>query len=273
MYQDSGMETSALLEVSLPQYLLKYFNLCQEESTRERNVAKCKTCGVKIKASVKATSNFITHLKRCNEKKYTEYLTEKQEDAQKKASETERATGSHSCPHKQPSMLSYFKSKTEKAAKFSRNDMRQRSLTKKLLYSIACDQLPLNIVESSSFRDLLLEAEPKFVIPARSTLRNTLLPAYARQMESAMKEEFQSLTRVYLTLDLWTNRKMTSFFGTTIHFINQNWELKSRVLACDRFEDRHTAFNIASAYEELVDRYNIRGKVKKSCGRQCLLNG
>ena len=54
-----------------------------------------------------------------------------------------------------------------------------------------------------------------------------------------------------------------SFLGVTIHFINNSWEIKSRVLACDHFEERHTALNIATAYEDLVDRYGIRGKVKK----------
>lgn len=39
--------------------------------------------------------------------------------------------------------------------------------------------------------------------------------------------------------------------------------MKSRVLGCDIFEGRHTAVNIASAYEEIVTRFNIQGKVKK----------
>lgn len=75
-------------------------------------------------------------------------------------------------------------------------------------------------------------------------------------MENARKVEFEDLSRVYLTLDLWTNRKMM-FLGATDHFINSDWELKSRVLAHDVFDGRHTAYNIARAYV-------IRGKVKKA---------
>ena len=82
-------------------------------------------------------------------------------------------------------------------------------------------------------------------------------------MENELRLEMKDLDRIYLTLDLWTNRQMTSFLGVTVHFVNRDWDLKSRVLGCDIFEGRHTAVNIASAYEEIVTRFNIQGKVKK----------
>lgn len=75
--------------------------------------------------------------------------------------------------------------------------------------------------------------------------------------------EFEHLSRLYLTFYLWTNRKMLSFLAVTVHFINSSWELKSRVIACDQFVERHTAVNIATAYEDIVTKFGIRGKVRK----------
>ena len=100
----------------------------------------------------------------------------------------------------------------------------QKALTKALIKSIACDQLPLGIVDSDTFRDLLLTAEPKFVISRRSTIRNTLIPKVVQQIEEEMRHQLACLSHVYLTIDLWTNRNMSSFLGITVHFIDATWK-------------------------------------------------
>ena len=71
------------------------------------------------------------------------------------------------------------------------------------------------------------------------------------------------LSNVYLTIDLWTNRNMTSFLGITIHYIDAEWKLRSFVLAVDSFLGRHTAENIAEAYDNFVEKSRLTAKVKK----------
>ncbi|KAG7159818.1 AC9 transposase-like 5 [Homarus americanus] len=129
----------------------------------------------------------------------------------------------------QPRLTSFFKPAQEK--KFDANHIKQRSMTKKLLESITCDQLPRSI--------------------------------RAKLIESQLMTEFEHLSRIYLTLDLWTNRRMVSFLAVTVQFINSSWELKSRVIACIQFVERHIAVNIATAYEEIVMKFGIRGKVRR----------
>ena len=147
--------------------------------------------------------------------------------------------------HSQHKMTSFFKTKPQEN-KFNTNHIKQRSMVKKLLDSIACDQLPLSIVESKTLR-ALHEAEPRFVFPSRTTLRSSLLLQRANDIKSQLMKEFENLSLIYLTLDLWTNRKIISFLAVTVHFINSSWELKSRVIACDQFVEQHTAVNIATA--------------------------
>lgn len=110
---------------------------------------------------------------------------------------------------------------TENSDHFRPNDLKQRRMVKALLISIACDQLPLSLVESSTFRDFVQEAEPKFVFPARTTIQNVLLPQYITRIENALNLELKDLRRIYLTLDLWTNRQMTSFLGVTVSSLCQ----------------------------------------------------
>lgn len=147
--------------------------------------------------------------------------------------------------------------------KFAGDNLKQTRMVKALLFSLACDQLPLSLSESPTFRDFVQEAEPQFVFPARTTIRNVLLSQYITKMENILSLELKDLNRIYLTLELWTNRQMTSFLGVTVHYVSKDWELKSRVLGCDHFNGRHTAFNIPSPYEETVNRFSIEGQVKK----------
>ena len=72
----------------------------------------------------------------------------------------------------------------------------------------------------------------------------------------------KDLTSAYVTVDIWTNRQMRSFIGFTAHFVDNDFDLKSRLLCCEHFDERHTAVNIANRYEDVVIRYQINGKVR-----------
>ncbi|XP_076808523.1 zinc finger BED domain-containing protein 4-like [Clavelina lepadiformis] len=82
-------------------------------------------------------------------------------------------------------------------------------------------------------------------------------------MEEEMRREIARLSNVYLTIDLWTNRNMTSFLGITMHFVDAEWKLRSFVLAVDSFLGRHTAENIAEAYDNVIEKFRFTTKVKK----------
>jgi len=110
---------------------------------------------------------------------------------------------------------------------------------------------------------IMFQSVFRIVIPSRKTLRSTLLPQYQQKVIDQIKSEVSKCASLYMTVDLWTNRAMKSFFGATLHFIGNDFQPKSRVLACQEFKGRHTSTNIATAYEETVMRYNIQQKVNK----------
>ena len=56
---------------------------------------------------------------------------------------------------------------------------------------------------------------------------------------------------------------MRSFIGFTAHFVDNDFDLKSRFLCCEHFAERHTAVNIANRYEDVVMRYQLDGKVRR----------
>ncbi|KAL3048812.1 hypothetical protein OYC64_008317 [Pagothenia borchgrevinki] len=73
-----------------------------------------------------------------------------------------------------------------------------------------------------------------------------------------------NLNHVSVTVDIWSDRKMRGFLGVTAHYLEQDEErieLKSNLLACDRFKGSHTAERICEQFEAICDEYSIKNKI------------
>lgn len=150
--------------------------------------------------------------------------------------------------------------KIENKTKFSKTDCRQKEITDALLLHIAGDMAPLSVVESPYFRNLMNKAEPRYQIPSRKQLSNKLLHEKSTEIQYIVKEQLAKAESVCLTVDLWSNRQMKGFLGITGHFII-DWMLKSVMICCKRFKQKHTAENIRHEYEEIISSYDMNKKI------------
>ena len=58
-------------------------------------------------------------------------------------------------------------------------------------------------------------------------------------------------------------QKHVKFLGLTAHFIDATWKLCGFVLAADSFLEKHTACNIAKAYDDVIEKFKLTSKVTK----------
>ena len=63
--------------------------------------------------------------------------------------------------------------------------------------------------------------------------------------------------RVHATIDLWSSRSMEPILGVRFHCMDVNFCVKVKTVASRHFGDRHTACNIAAAFEEILMEYGI----------------
>lgn len=123
--------------------------------------------------------------------------------------------------------------------------------------------LPLSIVENQHFRHFLKVMDNKYTPIARKTITDKDIPLLVDQVKDSIKSKLQSQLSVSITADLWSDRTMRSFFGVTAHGLNQEGDqLESFLLDCRRFCGRHSGDNIAIAFDEIIDEYDIASKVK-----------
>ena len=146
------------------------------------------------------------------------------------------------------------------SVKYSTTDPRQKKITDALVSFIATDLLPLSLVESSSFRNLVGLLDPKYSVPSRKHFSQTLLTNKVSDVEKRLKTQLQQAQSVCLTIDLWSSRQMRGYMGVTGHFI-LNWTLHSVLLSCSRFHGRHTSDNISHHVEETLTCFEVATKI------------
>ena len=77
-----------------------------------------------------------------------------------------------------------------------------------------------------------------------------------------VKERVKNAKELTITTDFWISIGNESYCGITGHWITNDWELKSIVLECIHFNNRHYADNIASFYMNFAEKWNFTNKVQ-----------
>ncbi|RVE46089.1 hypothetical protein evm_009253 [Chilo suppressalis] len=81
------------------------------------------------------------------------------------------------------------------------------------------------------------------------------------QTKEKVKSELSQAERVCITTDGWTSAPNDNYLAVTVHFFNQQVELKSFLLECIQFPDRHTAANLALELKRITDIWQITDKI------------
>lgn len=118
-------------------------------------------------------------------------------------------------------------------------------------------------MENKSFRHFLTVLDSKYSPVCRRTLTSKT-ENLAAERSSKLKAQLSSTDHVSVTVDIRSDQKMRGFLGVTAHWIEKEAEriqLKSNLLACNRFKGSHTAERICDQFEVICDEYNIKDKL------------
>lgn len=120
---------------------------------------------------------------------------------------------------------------------------------------------PFSIVEERAFKKFCRWI-PGYKLPTRKTLSGSLLQECYNKMEQSIKAQVaEEVETICITTDLWTSRVTESYIAVTGHYITQELEFKTVLLGCCNFSGSHTAANIASELDAILNRWNLKGKV------------
>ncbi|XP_063400303.1 E3 SUMO-protein ligase ZBED1-like [Mytilus trossulus] len=177
--------------------VLEHFTVPDDFQNGNTFKGKCMHCGTLISGSYKVTSNFVTHMKRKHRDLYILHSENKEI---------------------QPTLTQCIK----KSVKYSPSDPKQLEMTNALIMFIAGDLLPLSIVESEEFKNLMEKADTKYQVPSRKHLSSKLLHEKSVEIKNNLVNTLKRAESVCLTIDLWSSRQMRGFllFQPHLHQLN-----------------------------------------------------
>ena len=144
--------------------------------------------------------------------------------------------------------------------KLASNSKRAKEITLKIAEFVARDMRPIAIVEGAGFKNLIDALEPAYAVPSRKHVMMVLHGLYD-DVKAHLLAELDSVEHVALTTDHWTSRAVDSYLGLTAHFVNQHWELVTRVLQTREVKERHTSANVADDLRSIVEEWRLSSKV------------
>ncbi|XP_059352801.1 uncharacterized protein LOC132088276 [Daphnia carinata] len=152
--------------------------------------ARCKTgkCNLQKKqhyysGELTSFSNFEKHLKSCHNEEYSKY-------------------------EKQKSSLDFSQPTLNKFQQFRSTAMtkeRQKKLDIDLGYSVAIDNIPLNILRRKRFRQWIHSGMPGYQLPGIERMRNSIIPSIVHSTRCKLLKIIKESSSFSIILDIWSS--------------------------------------------------------------------
>ncbi|CAF1478343.1 unnamed protein product, partial [Rotaria sordida] len=145
--------------------------------------------------------------------------------------------------------------------KDSTNNKRQQLLTNSLIRNLIINMsLPLSTVDNESFMNFMLDVDPKYKMINRRDITRSFLPIMYKKCIKKLQDICNRSKYVSLTLDIWSDRRMRSYFGITLHTIIDD-QYKTYVLSFERLKGKHSGDKLAAEFDRVIQMYNLKDKL------------
>jgi hypothetical protein len=129
-----------------------------------------------------------------------------------------------------------------------------------LKWIVKTDQ-PFSCVENEDFEEMMEYLKKDVIINCRRTIMRRLEELYS-QMKGKFKENLSTFKSKYsITCDVWTSKNQLSFFGFTIHFIDEDWKMQQHLLSFKYLESEHDGVSLSKAMIEVLEDYEIADRL------------
>ena len=131
----------------------------------------------------------------------------------------------------------------------------------KLLKWIVKTDQPFSCVDNENFEDMMEYLKKDVIMNSRRTIMRRLEELYS-QMKGKLKEKLSIFKSKYsITCDVWTSKNQLSFFGFTIHYIDEDWKMQEDLLSFKYLESEHDGVSLSKAMIEVLEDYGIADRL------------
>lgn len=124
-------------------------------------------------------------------------------------------------------------------------------------HHIAKDMAPIATVERNGFRHFMKIIDKRYELPSRKYFSKTIIPSMYSTEREKVAAELRYVKHVAATSDLWSSRTMEPYISLTVHYIDNKWELRTRVLETAYFPSDHTGEMVGQGLRAMLSAWDI----------------
>ena len=130
-----------------------------------------------------------------------------------------------------------------------------------LLSFIVSNNLPLRLIESHSFRQLVHHLNPAVLTVSRTTVGRDLYRLFCyhkAQLQVELQQYIIGGGWLSITTDTWSARNYSEYAAVIVHWINNNWEMRNTILDVIYLQEPiHSGEYLAEQMINMTDDYCI----------------
>lgn len=103
-------------------------------------------------------------------------------------------------------------------------------------------------------------AVPGYTGPSSRTVQRKLTKLYFEKYQQ-FKKELSEVTNLSITVDLWKSKRRHHYLCMTSHWLDSNFNFKTKILSFRQFKGRHLAFRIRRHMERVISNFDLGNKI------------
>lgn len=127
---------------------------------------------------------------------------------------------------------------------------------------VACCDLPIAIPESPRLRQVLNIWNPilteQLLPKSDTTMMRWLIEAFTENLAAVKKQLHGAISKIHLSADLWTSPNQKGLLAVVTHFVDRDYQLRTRLIALRILNGRHTGENIQHHLHQVITDFDLR---------------
>ena len=141
---------------------------------------------------------------------------------------------------------------------YDKESQKNKLITTKLAIFLGATNIPLSIVESQEFRDLMHEMDKHYTVPQQKKIADEVEKVYVG-LKERIRSTLERARRISICADIWSKPgTTTSFLGVTAHYYTSNdMKRHSVCLALRPFPSPHSGERVSELLKAIIDEWHI----------------
>ncbi|CAI5637539.1 unnamed protein product, partial [Oreochromis niloticus] len=143
------------------------------------------------------------------------------------------------------------------ATKYPTSSQRHKEITNAVTFFLAKEHCSINTVNNPGFKKLINTLDKRYNLPSRHYFSRVAIPALYDECHDGVAKEVATAQYFATTTDLWSSRTMEPYLSLTVHFIDMDFNMKTKCLQTSFFPEDHTGQDIAAGLKQALATWDL----------------